>query len=370
MAEFKLERFKYIWKGPWVTATVYKRDDVVRVGGKSYVCLKGHTADASFETDLKYTLPDSSPPVPQPKWRLMTSGRQFVGVWATATTYNDSDIVIKDGNVWVCNEGHLSSTFVTDSSKWDILASGQQFVGDWTTATDYSKGALAKYNGIVYKCIEPHVSQTFLEDNLVTTPSTLAITVARNIEDTANIYLVNGVSQASLTLGKGKTYIFDQTDQSNNYFGGALVDGVEQNNPHPLLLSATEDGTNGGGTIYANGVTYFIDGVEVSQSVYISNFSNLRDEDGDVVAKVRQLRITVPYNAPDTLYYYCRYHSGMGSDITVQTTNEIAWEVFYDGVYFVGPWAFATLYKKNDLVLYGGSMWKCSETHTSATKEQ
>ena len=64
MAEFKLERFKYIWKGPWVTATVYKRDDVVRVGGKSYVCLKGHTADASFETDLKYTLPDSSPPVP------------------------------------------------------------------------------------------------------------------------------------------------------------------------------------------------------------------------------------------------------------------------------------------------------------------
>ena len=368
MAEFKLERFKYIWKGPWVAATVYKRDDVVRVGGKSYVCLKGHTADASFETDLKYTLPDSNPPEPQPKWRLMTSGRQFVGVWATATTYNDSDIVIKDGNVWVCNEGHTSSTFVTDSAKWDILASGQQYVGDWVTATDYSKGALAKYNGIVYKCIEPHVSQTFLEDNLVTTPSTLTVTVQRNLEDTANVYNINGTTQPTITLGKGKTYIIDQTDQSNNYFGGALVDGVEQNNPHPLLLSATEDGTFGGGTLYGDGVTYFIDGVEVSQSNYIANFSNLRDENGDVITKIRQLRITVPYTAPENLYYYCRYHSGMGADFTVQTTNEIAWEVFYDGVYFVGPWTFATLYKKNDLVLYGGSMWKCSETHTSAVE--
>ena len=38
MAEFKLERFKYNWKGVW-TAASYNRDDVVNVGGKTYVCL-------------------------------------------------------------------------------------------------------------------------------------------------------------------------------------------------------------------------------------------------------------------------------------------------------------------------------------------
>ena len=32
--------------------------------------------------------------------------------------------------------------------------------------------------------------------------------------------------------------------------------------------------------------------------------------------------ITVPHNAPNTLYYYCTSHSGMGNDITGITTNE------------------------------------------------
>ena len=54
----------------------------------------------------------------------MTSGRSFVGVWATSTLYNDSDIVIKDGNVWVCNTGHTSTNFAADSDNWDLLAAG------------------------------------------------------------------------------------------------------------------------------------------------------------------------------------------------------------------------------------------------------
>ena len=30
-------------------------------------------------------------------------------------------------------------------------------------------------------------------------------------------------------------------------------------------------------------------------------------------------KITVPHNAPDTIYYYCSAHSGMGSSINVTT---------------------------------------------------
>ena len=62
MAEFKLDRFKYNWKGEWATATVYNRDDVVRVKGKTYVCLIGHTAAPEFRTDLNAILPGSVPP--------------------------------------------------------------------------------------------------------------------------------------------------------------------------------------------------------------------------------------------------------------------------------------------------------------------
>ena len=356
MAEFKLDRFKYIWRGVWVTGTVYNRDDVVRVGGKSYVCLGGHTANAFFEADLKAILPGSSPPQLQPLWRLMTDGRTFAGVWSTVSLYNENDIVNKDGSLWLCNIGHTSSTFVNDQANWNLLAAGIKYTADWTTGTDYSNGALVKYNGIVYKCIQPHISQTLLEDNLVIAPSTFTVTVARNATDTANIYLLNGAPQASIVLGKGKSYIFDQSDDTNLYFGGAFILGVQAENPHPLLLSITDDGIWNSGVTYATGVTYYLDDIEVTALSYVANFAT---------ATTRQVRITVAANAPTDLYYYCRYHAGMGADITTAVTNEVAWEVFYNGVEFVGPWDVNTAYRKNDLVIYGGSIWKCTSTHIS-----
>ena len=59
MAEFKLERFKYDWKGDWTTGTAYRRDDVIRVNGKSYVCIITHVASAAFRDRLRcYTCQD------------------------------------------------------------------------------------------------------------------------------------------------------------------------------------------------------------------------------------------------------------------------------------------------------------------------
>ena len=48
MAEFKLGRIRFIWKGTWTTSTIYYKDDIVRNGGNTYVCIKGHTAQHCF----------------------------------------------------------------------------------------------------------------------------------------------------------------------------------------------------------------------------------------------------------------------------------------------------------------------------------
>ena len=96
MSEFNLNRFRYNWKGDWVTGTAYNRDDIVKVGGKTDVCLVTHTANASFNVDLTATLPGSNPSVPQPKWVVMTESTTYKGAWQSATEYFPADIVLKD----------------------------------------------------------------------------------------------------------------------------------------------------------------------------------------------------------------------------------------------------------------------------------
>ena len=165
MAEFKLDRFKYRWTGDWNPGTDYRRDDVVRVNGKSYVCLIAHSSSAAFRTDLNAILPGSNPPQPQPKWIVMTSGRSFLGNWSQGNNYNLGDVVLYQGTLWLCYSSHASTNFASDSDNWVVFASNIDYIGSWQSSTTYGPGALAKYNGIVYKCVISHTSSNLLEDN-------------------------------------------------------------------------------------------------------------------------------------------------------------------------------------------------------------
>ena len=165
MAEFSLDRFKYRWRGNWSSATSYRRDDIVRVNGKSYVCLVAHTSDSAFRTDLNAILPGSNPPQPQPKWTVMTSGRSFLGAWSTGIDYNLGDIVLYNGSLYLCTSSHASTSFVTNYTNWTLFALHIDYVGNWATATDYAPGAVVKYNGYVYECITAHNSASTLEAN-------------------------------------------------------------------------------------------------------------------------------------------------------------------------------------------------------------
>ena len=97
-----------------------------------------------------------------------------------------------------------------------------------------------------------------------------------------NKYYIDGVKQDTVTgLIRGATYTFDTSDSTVS--------------SHPFRFSATSNGSHGGGSEYTNGVAA-ITGAATT--------------------------ITVPHDAPNTLYYYCTSHSGMGADITGISTNE------------------------------------------------
>ena len=109
---------------------------------------------------------------------------------------------------------------------------------------------------------------------------TYNVTVA---DDSGNKYFISTYSGSAptVTLKKGNTYRFDQSDSSN--------DG------HPLQFSTTSDGTHGGGSAYTTGVT--VVGTAGQSGSYVE--------------------IVVSSSTPSTLYYYCSNHSGMGGTANI-----------------------------------------------------
>ena len=109
-----------------------------------------------------------------------------------------------------------------------------------------------------------------------TTPTTFTVT------STALDYYIDGILHASVTLQRGKTYIFDVSD-----FGKA----------HPFRFSTTPDGTFGGGVAYEG------EGVDYS------------DDSNQVVW-------TVPADFElGTMYYYCTLHAGMAGSGVITITD-------------------------------------------------
>ena len=149
MAEFKLGRIKFVWKGPWQGATTYYKDDVISYGGNSYMCVVSHTS-ASFDTDLGGA-----------KWQKMAGGSDWKGEWTDATLYKQGDIVSFHANSYICTEGHTSATTSlepTNSSYWDVYSNGLNWAGEWADATDYRLNDLVKTGADVFICTTAHTS--------------------------------------------------------------------------------------------------------------------------------------------------------------------------------------------------------------------
>ena len=150
MAEFKLGRIRFVWKGNWTTGTTYYKDDIIAYGGKTFLCVVGHTANADFYVDL-----DNVPT----KWNQFSDGQDWKGNWAGTTLYKVNDIVKYGGYLYICNDGHTSqATLELDQSKWDLFAEGIDWKGAWSTATTYKVNDLVKYGGYVYICNTAHSS--------------------------------------------------------------------------------------------------------------------------------------------------------------------------------------------------------------------
>ena len=114
--------------------------------------------------------------------------------------------------------------------------------------------------------------------NAISVSTTYTVTVAQS--GGVNVFYIDGVANPTLTLDRGNTYIFDQSDNTNAN--------------HPLIFKDTS------GNSYTTGVT--VSGVAGQSNATVT--------------------IDVASNAPGSLVYSCSVHgNAMGNSITVVNSN-------------------------------------------------
>ena len=106
--------------------------------------------------------------------------------------------------------------------------------------------------------------------------TTFNVTVYNDYSSGNNYYTLSGGINESLDIIQGQTYTFDLSSSTHS--------------GHLFALSATQDGTHGGGTKLTSGVTY----------------------NGTQGTTGATMVLVVDANTPSTLYPYCETHSGMG----------------------------------------------------------
>ncbi len=124
-------------------------------------------------------------------------------------------------------------------------------------------------------------------------------TVTYNVTVSSDQFLFDGSRPNFLTLERGKTYVFNQDDSSND--------------DQFLLFSETENGWHSTGNpsdigntsyLFTLGSEYYLDGSQVSTfAAYIAGFN---------AASQREIRFTVPATAATTLYIFAYVTSNLG----------------------------------------------------------
>ena len=129
MNPIDISKLKNRWMGSWNPGVQYQTNDVVQWRGSSYVCIqdipadKIIVADTSVSTNMYMSVPPnvvlkSIDPTDSAYWIDMAPGMKYKKAWSARSTYTQGDIVELGGDLFICIQGEVRNTYVTDSTYW------------------------------------------------------------------------------------------------------------------------------------------------------------------------------------------------------------------------------------------------------------
>ena len=252
---------------------------------------------------------------------------RWKNVWEPEVDYIKDDIVIYNGKAYVCLIGHTSDTIFyldlnNDETRWTLMFDGTEWKSNWTTETYYSLGNLVKWHGVIYKCIEPHASAT----------NDQADGLDRDIEKWEI------VAKTTDWLNTWTPQTHYEVNDVVNYRGYVYFCNTKH------LSSDTDN-----------------DGIEPD----LSNWTILTTSDywrGNWAPSTK-------YRIGDIAKYsgiVYRCIEGHVSNLFIDSSYT-SWQQVISGIEYRIDWTGSRRYKRNDIVKYGGSLWRCIEEHSSQT---
>jgi hypothetical protein len=381
MAEFKISRLRYTWRGVWNSTTQYNRDDIIRYGGSSWVCIRQHTA-STFVADQSF-LANINDTDPSPAWKKMTDGRSFVGEWEPTRAYAEGDILSYGGNLYVVVTAFQSGlSFQSGVFNLVLYTSQINFRENWTTSTSYGINDIVKYGGIVYRCIENHISANTTAAGLEFDQAKWEILndglEYRGNWSTGTRYRVNDLVKFGGTIfrckkehtpGSDSTLNFDQNEHWEiEFYGFQYSDEWDSETVYQV------------GDLVRHGGYLFLSLTNNYNSNPTSSIYQIEDRqdpvDWEILAKGTTFRgnwnSTSNYKIGDVVrrggnLYVAKLDTSLTDDgSSLDYLDASNWELLTDSLNWRNFWITDRGYQVNDVVTYLGSAYKCNTSHQSS----
>ena len=127
--------------------TAYVPGDVVDYGGNKYVVKATETPPVgTLPTDTQY-------------WDLFLSGANFVGDYSDVTSYKPGEVIRYGGRQYICIADATGGTLPTDTQFFTLYSRGLAYQGIWNNSVSYKLDDLVEYSGSSYVCIQANTGQ-------------------------------------------------------------------------------------------------------------------------------------------------------------------------------------------------------------------
>jgi hypothetical protein len=381
MPDFKISRFKYTWRGNWSSATRYNPDDVVNYGGKVFTCLESHVAQLDFYGDF-YNVDNQVPPQDAPRWLKIADGVSWKGDWELNTYYKEGDVVKVGGRVYVCSWAHTSPSTPTDpltglpvtllapeqlfvledlveeKTLWVTQLRTENWTKDWTPVTWYNVEDIVRYGGRVYRCIASHQSSADINSGL---ESNIGEWQLVEITDDWKGNWIPATRYKANDIVKWGGRVYRCT--IDHISASTLLSGLPADIGNWVLAF---DGVDAKGSWAASTIYKVGDVVRYGSYVYKANLfhqssSSFDSSKWDVFCPGNEFdsvwNLTTYYQQGDIVRYggnlYLATTQNVGSIPTALST----WEKLFENTRMQGTWSQLINYKLGDVVRRGGNVY-------------